>query len=77
MPFRSPNVKQDGPAAGGEIMSYKYDFSHTPLILVNANLVDLGQVLKTLYCMRGRNHNTNPWRGRNNFTKKNMLFASC
>ena len=75
MPFCNLNAKQDRPAAGVEIISYKDDFSHASLILVNANRVDLGQVPKTLYCMRGRNHNTNLWRGRNDFTKYSMLFA--
>ena len=46
MPFGNLNVKQDTPAAGGEIISYKHNFSHAPLILVNANRVYLEQVLK-------------------------------
>ena len=43
------------PAAGGEKISYKPDFPHAPLILVNANRVDL----ETRFTLYGRNHNTN------------------
>ena len=47
------------------------------LKLVIANSLNLGYILKTFYCMHGRNHNTTPRRGRKDFRKYILLFARC